>query len=138
MAVDPEKVYHGKPCKKCGATLRWKSSRGCVACERERIRRRGQNPEWRERQRQYLRQRRRKYKARSSCVHCGSELDPASITRCPAHLKAGRDSDRRYWHAPNGGYVQYLRRKHAQEREQILTQLAELNQMKEELLDDRA
>jgi predicted amidophosphoribosyltransferase len=29
------KQYHGSPCDKCGATLRWVANRCCVACLRE-------------------------------------------------------------------------------------------------------
>lgn len=28
-------TFHGNPCKGCGGTLRYKSSRGCVACARK-------------------------------------------------------------------------------------------------------
>lgn len=32
---EPE-TFHGSPCKGCGGTLRYKSSRGCVPCARRR------------------------------------------------------------------------------------------------------
>ena len=31
-----EKYYEGKPCGKCGSTVRWKSNRSCVDCHRVR------------------------------------------------------------------------------------------------------
>lgn len=31
--------YHGRPCKNCGETLKFRSCRTCVACNRERSRR---------------------------------------------------------------------------------------------------
>jgi hypothetical protein len=34
--INPEKVFDGKPCKHCGETLRWRSSRQCVECGRKR------------------------------------------------------------------------------------------------------
>ena len=53
MAVDPNKVYHGRPCKRCGNTLRWKSDRSCVECkrkdEREKKREQQCSPECRKR-----------------------------------------------------------------------------------------
>lgn len=36
MVVDPEKTRNGRPCGKCGETLRWKIGRHCVRCKRER------------------------------------------------------------------------------------------------------
>ena len=44
------KMYHGKPCPNCGATLRYVSSRGCKACGVRRERERYANdPQYRER-----------------------------------------------------------------------------------------
>jgi hypothetical protein len=34
VAVDPAKVYDGKPCPRCGETLRWRSNSHCVECVR--------------------------------------------------------------------------------------------------------
>lgn len=54
---DPEKVYHGTPCKGCGGTLRRKSNRTCVSCDREQSRQRqrekyASDPEWAEQERE--------------------------------------------------------------------------------------
>ena len=36
IAIDNnESTYHGKPCKKCGNTLRYTSMTGCVSCTKE-------------------------------------------------------------------------------------------------------
>lgn len=62
MAVDPAKVCDGKPCKRCGETLRWRSSQNCVNCSRERLReKRRTDPEWAERQRERRRERQREW-----------------------------------------------------------------------------
>lgn len=36
----PAKLYSGGPCKRCGGVVRYRSSRACVACDRDKIRRR--------------------------------------------------------------------------------------------------
>lgn len=53
---DPAKVYDGKPCKNCGATLKWKSNQSCVSCNTKLSRdwkrqAYATNPEWVERTR---------------------------------------------------------------------------------------
>lgn len=34
MAREPAETYHGKRCRRCKGTERYKSDRGCVACKR--------------------------------------------------------------------------------------------------------
>ncbi len=58
MAVNPEKVYEGRPCRSCGNTLRWKCDRHCVACHRRR-----------NAQREVAR--RRRLQERGLCTRCG-------------------------------------------------------------------
>jgi hypothetical protein len=61
---DPEKIYHGRPCKHCDGTLRWRSNRSCVECEREWKRaKRAADPEYRERERAGNRERSRARRA---------------------------------------------------------------------------
>ena len=81
---DLSKLKEGRPCRKCGGTLRWKSNRHCVECSREDYRRyhqayrerewarqrryRAENPE---KGREYDRRRRKRLKAEGRCITCG-------------------------------------------------------------------
>ena len=47
----PTKLYNGNPCKRCGAVVRYCSSRSCVACDRDKIRRRSLEGHYRAEQR---------------------------------------------------------------------------------------
>ena len=40
MGLSLDKIYNGKPCKKCKSTVKWITSQSCVVCTRKRVKNR--------------------------------------------------------------------------------------------------
>ena len=55
--MNEPKHCHGKPCNKCGGTLRYKTNRGCVPCTKAYRHRARQTPEYRAKAREDMRRR---------------------------------------------------------------------------------
>lgn len=86
MAVDPEKVYCGRPCKHGHDGLRWKSNHRCVECGREAYRR------YRAENREKERERCRRYHAENA-----EKLREQSRRYYAEHRDERREYSRRYY-----------------------------------------